>query len=186
MQETRVRSLDWEDPLEKEMATHSSILAWKIPWTEEPGRLQSMGLKRVRHDWATSLSLSLFFFLATGLVGSYFPIRDHLMPPAVRAWSPDHWAVREFPVSYTCSWFSCSLPPLFFLRIFFLHSTGKTLFLEEYRFIRCHRLTLYSLLFECLNNKGTSVYLLALFPSTTLNFLFQLDVLLVLDSMSFL
>ena len=42
-------------PLEKEMATHSSILAWKIPWTEDPGRLQSMGLQRVRHDWATSL-----------------------------------------------------------------------------------------------------------------------------------
>ena len=48
--ETRVRSLSWEDPLEKEMATHSSTLAWKIPWTEEPGRLQSMGLQRVRHD----------------------------------------------------------------------------------------------------------------------------------------
>ena len=46
MQETQVRSLGWEDPLEKEMATRSSILAWKIPWTEEPGRLQSMGLKR--------------------------------------------------------------------------------------------------------------------------------------------
>ena len=45
MQETRVQSLGWEDPLEKEMAAHSSILAWKIPWTEEPGRLQSMGLK---------------------------------------------------------------------------------------------------------------------------------------------
>ena len=45
--------------MEKEMATHSSILAWKIPWTEEPGRLQSMGLQRVGHDWATSLSLSL-------------------------------------------------------------------------------------------------------------------------------
>ena len=43
MQETLVRSLGWEDPLEKEMATHSSTLAWKIPWTEEPGRLQSMG-----------------------------------------------------------------------------------------------------------------------------------------------
>ena len=42
-----------------EMATHSSILSWKIPWTEEPGKLQSMGLKRVGHDWATSLSLSL-------------------------------------------------------------------------------------------------------------------------------
>ena len=50
MQETQVRSLDWEDPLEKEMATHSSILAWKIPWTEETGRLQSMGSQRVRHD----------------------------------------------------------------------------------------------------------------------------------------
>ena len=50
MEETRVRSLGWEDPLEKEMATHSSILAWKIPWTEEPGWLQSMGSQRVGHD----------------------------------------------------------------------------------------------------------------------------------------
>ena len=50
MRETRVRSLGWEDPLEKEMATHSSILAWRIPWTEDPGRLQAMGLQRVRHD----------------------------------------------------------------------------------------------------------------------------------------
>ena len=46
--------------MEKEMASHSSILAWKIPWTEEPGRLQSMGSRRVRHDWATSLSLFTF------------------------------------------------------------------------------------------------------------------------------
>ena len=50
MQETWVQSLGWEDPLEKEMAIHSSTLAWKIPWTEEPGRLQSMGSQRVRHD----------------------------------------------------------------------------------------------------------------------------------------
>ena len=50
MWKTRVRSLGWEDPLEKEMATHSSILAWKIPWTEEPGKLQFMGLQRVGHD----------------------------------------------------------------------------------------------------------------------------------------
>ena len=49
MRETLVRSLDWEDPLEKEMATHSSILAWRIPWMGEPGRLQSLGLQRVRH-----------------------------------------------------------------------------------------------------------------------------------------
>ena len=55
MWETWVRSLGWEDPLEKEMATHSSILAWRIPWREEPSGLQSMGSQRVRHDWATSL-----------------------------------------------------------------------------------------------------------------------------------
>ena len=50
MQETWVQSLGWEGPLEKEMAAHSSILAWKIPWTEEPGRLQFMGPQRVRHN----------------------------------------------------------------------------------------------------------------------------------------
>ena len=50
MQETQVRSLGQEDPLEKEMATHSSILAWRIPWTEELGRLQSTGLQRVGHN----------------------------------------------------------------------------------------------------------------------------------------
>ena len=48
--ETRVRSPCWEDPLEKEMATHFSILGWRIPWTEEPGRLQSRGSQRVGHD----------------------------------------------------------------------------------------------------------------------------------------
>ena len=50
MQVTWVQSLGWEDPLEKEMATHFIILAWRIPWTEEPGGLQSMGLQRVGHD----------------------------------------------------------------------------------------------------------------------------------------
>ena len=54
MQETWVKSLGQEDPLEKEMTTHSSILAWRIPWTVEPGELQSMGLQRVRHDLATN------------------------------------------------------------------------------------------------------------------------------------
>ena len=57
MRETWVWSLGWETPLEKEMATHSSIHAWRIPWTEEPSRLQSTGSQRVGHDWATSLSL---------------------------------------------------------------------------------------------------------------------------------
>ena len=55
MRETQVRSLGWEDPLEKEMATHSSILAWKISWMEKPGWVLSMGSQRVGHDWATSL-----------------------------------------------------------------------------------------------------------------------------------
>ena len=50
MWETQVRSLGWKDPLEKEMATHSSTLAWRIPWREEPGELQSMGSQRVGHD----------------------------------------------------------------------------------------------------------------------------------------
>ena len=50
MLETRVQFLGWEDPLEKEMATHSGTLAWKIPWTVESGRLQSMGSQRVGHD----------------------------------------------------------------------------------------------------------------------------------------
>ena len=57
MQEIWVRSLGWEDLLEKEMATHSSILAWKIPWMEEPGRLQSIGSQRIRHDWVTSMKM---------------------------------------------------------------------------------------------------------------------------------
>ena len=60
MQETQVQSLGREDLLEKEMATHSSILAWKIPWTEELGGLRFMGSQRVRYDRETSLSL--FFF----------------------------------------------------------------------------------------------------------------------------
>ena len=54
--EDMVCSLDWEDPLEGEVATHSSILAWEIPWTEDPGRPQSIGLQRVGHDGATELN----------------------------------------------------------------------------------------------------------------------------------
>ena len=54
MWETRVRSLGWVDPLEKEMATHSRTVAWRIPWREESGRLQSMGSQRVGHDWSTN------------------------------------------------------------------------------------------------------------------------------------
>ena len=65
MQETQFRSLGWEDPLEKEMATHSSTLAWKIPWTEEPGRLQSMGSQRV------GTRLSNFTFTLRGVARTF-------------------------------------------------------------------------------------------------------------------
>ena len=67
-QESWVRSLGWEDPLEKEMATDSSILAWEIPWTEEPGGLQSMGLPRVRHDLVTSMCTHHEIIITASLV----------------------------------------------------------------------------------------------------------------------
>ena len=67
MRETRVQSLGWEDPLEKEMATHSSTLAWKIPRTEEPGRPQSLGSQRVGHDF----TFTFFHFLHHCLPETY-------------------------------------------------------------------------------------------------------------------
>ena len=72
MQETWVGSLGQEDPLEKEMATHCSILAWRIPWVEEPDGLQSMGSQRDGHDWATSLSLSMCLPTSTVYCGVYW------------------------------------------------------------------------------------------------------------------
>jgi len=62
-QETRVQSLDQEDPLETEMTTHFSILAWRIPWTEESGKLQFSGLQRVEHDWTTNTKMRVHVFL---------------------------------------------------------------------------------------------------------------------------
>ena len=75
MREIRVWSLGWEDPLEKAMAAHSSVLAWKIPWIAEPGRLPSMGLQRVGHDWATSLLLSLYTYIICHVRCSKVPWR---------------------------------------------------------------------------------------------------------------
>ena len=67
MQETRVQSLGQEDPLEEGMATHSNILAWEIPWTKEPGGLQSMGSQRIGHDWATDHAHEVWLPLASEL-----------------------------------------------------------------------------------------------------------------------
>ena len=94
--ETWVQSLGQEDPLKKEMATHSSILAWRIPWTEEPGGVQSMGSQRVGHDRATCTSL--------WVLGSLFLGKDFLVP----TWdgSPCYKTERNM-----CErWHFCSLP----------------------------------------------------------------------------
>ena len=72
IRETWVQSLGWEDPLEKEMAIHSRTIAWKISWTEEPGRLQSMGSQRVGHDWVTSLHL----YIKTKYVGGKTKVKN--------------------------------------------------------------------------------------------------------------
>ena len=76
MRETWVPFLDWEDPLQKGMATHSSILAWRIPWTEEPGRLLSMGSKRVRHNTVTDTFtfIDLMYLLWRGVYTNTLPI----------------------------------------------------------------------------------------------------------------
>ena len=98
MQETWVRSLGWEDPLEKETAAHSSILVWKIPWTAEPGRLPSMGSQRVGHDWATSLSLSLYVYNTSCL--SIQPLIDIWVAYTSRLL----WIVLLWPWVYKYLW----------------------------------------------------------------------------------
>ena len=72
MQDTQVQSLGWEDPLDKEMATHSSILAWKIPWSEKPDKLQSMGSQRVQHDSQKWLHFCMLFIYVWMSVITYY------------------------------------------------------------------------------------------------------------------
>ena len=89
MRDTWVQSLRWEDLLKKEMATHSGILAWRIPWTEEPGRLQSMGSQRVRHGRVTSPYLSIMSprltHVAEGTRVSFFVRLNHI---PLYGWTP--------------------------------------------------------------------------------------------------
>ena len=110
MRETWVLSLGWEDPLEKEMATHSSILAWRIPWAEEPGGLQSTGSQRVRHDWVISLSQNFDFNLINIVsacltwVLDWKPSRGMLCNPYLSLYPP----VLRY-AAYVCwmRWSSC-------------------------------------------------------------------------------
>ena len=117
MQETWVRALGWEDPLEKEMAIHSSTIAWKILWTKEPDRLQSMGSQRVRHDWVTSLSL--FFFNWDKIVLKYC-VNWLQFHPSHQNWFKwilfNGWVilhciyVPQLSYPFTCWWTSRLLP----------------------------------------------------------------------------
>ena len=103
MQETWVWSLGQEDPLEKEMANHSSTFAWKIPWMEKPSRLQSMGSQRVGHDWVTSLSLFLSFspvayWAPTDLGSSSFTILSFCLFILFMGFSrQEYWSGLPFP-----------------------------------------------------------------------------------------
>ena len=99
MWETQVRSLGWEDPLEKEMAIHSRTIVWKIPWTEEAGRLQPMGSQRVRHDWATSLSFFLSFFKIPEVPEAHGFCTNHRWREDRVLWSRD---IKSYPLSARC------------------------------------------------------------------------------------
>ena len=81
LQETEVQSLGQEDPLKKEVATHSNIPTWEIPWREDPGGLQSMGSQRVRHNWATTLSLGPGILEVSGIWDFY------VYPSEILIWS---------------------------------------------------------------------------------------------------
>ena len=97
--ETRVQSLGQEDLLEKEMATHSSILAWKISWMVEPGRLQSMGSQRVGHDWATSLSLVIIYshYISFNLAKVIFK------NTILTCWTHQEGCYGKFPTFWFCA-----------------------------------------------------------------------------------
>ena len=92
MQETWVQFLGWEDPLEKETATHSSILAWEIPGTEEPSRLQSMGSQKIRQEWVTNTH---FHQKLEGNTAAFYPGPQREHGPAniliFDFWTPELW-----------------------------------------------------------------------------------------------
>jgi len=94
MQETWVQPLGQEDPLEEGMATHSSILAWRIPWTEELGGLQSMGSQRVRYDWAAKHTPCYIYTHYNRIKKESKLINQHINMLIPRA----HWALKMWPV----------------------------------------------------------------------------------------
>ena len=113
--ETSVRSLGWEDHLEKEMAAHSTILAWKIPWMKEPGGLQSVGSQRVGHDWATNTHTKFWKFsgiVSSNIFSEQFPLFLRLL--------------MDILISLTDHWGSLRLSTLFSYSDFFLFHNPST------------------------------------------------------------
>ena len=105
MQKIQVQSLGWEDPLKEEMATHPSILAWRIPWTEEPGGLQSMGLQRVGDNWATNtLFLKWIQWFPHWLLIVIATIKHLLLPTWCQyyLYFTDELGLREFKYQGRC------------------------------------------------------------------------------------
>ena len=119
MWETQVRSLGWEDPLEKEMATHSRTLAWKIPWTEKPSSLQSMRSQRVGHDWATFLSFPFWCIQAafsnTSVCDSWTdtwtinPLNGRKSKEIEGYFMPQHWPISTLTPATNLFFFKCML-----------------------------------------------------------------------------
>ena len=108
MQETWVWSLDQEDHLKKEMATHSSILAWRIPWTEEPGGLQSMGSQWVGHDWATNTyTLSHHRSSVTGSKNLTRELRPPFPAHTIQKISCSHLMITSFSYPILTFFFCC-------------------------------------------------------------------------------
>ena len=112
MRETWIQSLGREDPLEKEMATHSSTLAWKIPWMKEPGRLQSVGSQRVGHDWETSPYLQFSSVQSLSRVWLCDPMNCSMpslpVPPSIRVFSNESTLCMRWPKYWS---FSFSISP---------------------------------------------------------------------------
>ena len=135
MKETQVWSLGREDPLEEGMATHSSSLAWRIPWTEEPGGLQSMGLQRVGHEWVTnsffSRTLTWFLFIPlyfTILVLSSTVLFIYSLTQIFIQQTAPQWAIQILKMIQHAFWTTCWIwPNSFYVGVYINSNLPRTI-----------------------------------------------------------
>ena len=117
MQETQILSLGWEDPLEEGMATHSSILAWRIPWTEESDKLPSIRSQRVRQDWSDLAHTAKQMLIPSCLDVFVLHLLLETLSSATHSWSPHptppphtyYWSFTFWTISFSRSYFSAIL-----------------------------------------------------------------------------